>query len=164
MFMYTAITIVLVLVILLLASRVSRVSNALDFVRHDLKQTSQLIEVANDGMIECDLNMTVRRVNQSALAVLKTDAQTVLNKNYSSSTPKTRIEKVMKSILTPVKEQVCMVPGTVPVPKPSQATIVYEVPLEEESSLKLRVYKSIKTHPHKSEPTGYVYLLRKVAV
>ena len=140
--------------IVALAVRNRRLRAHVRQLAHEFDETSVILESLNDGLIECDRDMVIVRMNHPAEKLLGIEAARVVNRNLSDTASQSPDEKILSYVLHPPKEVVVGGPQS----------YSYDVYLDGKDVSKLRIYTIPKTDPKSKMLLGYVKIVRDVTI
>jgi PAS domain-containing protein len=128
----------------------------------EVEDIRTLLDHLSDGLLECDNQMVVKRMNHTAEKILGLEASKVISKVFErgagTSDP---AYLTMTSVLFP--ETITKTHGkSVPHPGLSGVTMtVYDVPLEATGNI-LRIFNIPKVNPLDQQPIGFIKVIRNI--
>jgi len=156
---YTLITLLLILGIIAVGIRNQRLHRHVKQLAHEFDETSVILESLDDGLIECDRDMVIVRMNHPAERILGIEAASVVNRSFSDKATQTPTEKILVQVLNPPKEAVTQ--GT----KSYSYDVFLPAPSAVEGDItKLRIYTIPKTDPSSKTLLGYIKIVRDVTI
>lgn len=146
--MYSLITFILLVVILILGLKNRRLRKDREQASHQFDEATLILESLRDGLIECDSAMVATRINPAAETILGIEASQIINRaiDRDSINP---TDKLLASVLFR--------------PKDAEGAS-YDIFLASPSETKLRIFTIPKTEPHTKTLLGYIKIIRDVTI
>jgi len=151
---YTLITLLLIIGIVSLAVRNRRLHTHVKQLAHEFDETSVILESLNDGLIECDRDMVIVRMNHPAEKLIGVEAASVVNRRLNDNVAQTPGEKVLSQVLHPPKDAATN----------RTQSFNYDMYTDGDEPKKLRVYTIPKTDPSSKTLLGYIKIVRDVSI
>lgn len=152
--LYTLITIVLILAIIALATRLAGLKKTSREVSHQFDEAALIVESLRDGLIECDTQMIPTRINHAAEELLGLEASSIINRAIDKSST-SEADKLLAKILFAPKEATDS--------KDSYDVLTPSAKYKNVEE-KLRIFTIPKTDPHTKQVVGYIKIIRDVTI
>ncbi len=151
---YTLITLILLFVIVTLILRERRLKKMHDHLSHQFDETALILESLDDGLLECDRDMVIIRLNHAAEKILGVEASQIVNRPVDEHGAAEGVDKLLSNVLFPPKQAI--VGGG----KSYSHDVIWGSP----EKRKLRIYTIPKNDPKTKVLSGYIKIIRDVTL